>query len=344
MNVRRKSWLGWRALTFALLSGPVTALLTAGEPIQFSGPKTKIELPSGRETRLPTTISIDLEPSPSQPGPGPRVPVMSSPQLSLRDQMRIKEFIHEQQNWMFYDPHILSGKSALDQKSSLPLTSLELGPAPRSSTMQMLFGKPSDSSRPVIPMVRPASESDFKSDRKSFQDPIAWPAGQIPIAPQYGDKAGRPYSSGGSSTAGSSDRPESTFFDLLNPGGRGGGSRDQLSRRAAFNELLTPPTAPASGVASGLGGVNFSTDTTRLPFNSGSGLSRELPTASRLGSVLDPMRSFTPGSHGLRGSIFDDPNARYSSVTPAPATAARQVESLKMIKSPVVTEFPVRKF
>ena len=338
MNARNKSWLWPRVLTIALLSAPFTGLLPAGEPIQFSGPKMKIELPSGREISIPTSISIDVWLD--HPGPGPHLPIISTPQLSLRDQMRLKEFIHEQQNWMFYDPHVLSGRTSLDPKPSLPLTGLERNQAPMNSTMQMLFGKPSDSLRPVIPLVRAADDSEFKSPRKNFSDPLAWPADHNPNSPRSGQSG---FASGGTATR-SMDRPEATFFEILNPGGRAGVSRDQMSRRASFNELLTPAPAPVPVMAGGLGPINLSGDTTRLPFHSGSGLSRELPTASRLGSILDPMQSFTAASRSLRSPGFDDPNARSISVTPAPAPATRQVEPLKMLKSPTVSEFPVRKF
>lgn len=342
MNVRSTTWIARRVLTLGLLCGPLAALLSAGEPIQFSGARTTLELPSGRETVIPSSISINLQPNNYDAAPAQRVPVLTGPQLSLRDQIRLKEFIHEQQNWMFYDPHILSGKSALDEKSSLPLTRLEQNSVPMSGTMQMLFGKPSDSSRPVIPLVRTADDTEFKSRKTDFQDPLTWPADRQPGAAPNGEKSGHPNFFDGSTATRSMDRPESTLFDILNPGGRGGASREQLSRRASFNELLTPTPAPA--VSGGLGPINLSGDTTRQPFNSGSGLSRELPTASHLGSVLDPMQAFSAGSRGLRSSIFDDPNARYINVAPAPATAARQIDTLKMLRSPTVSEFPTRKF
>ncbi len=329
-------------LTSVLSASPLAALLHAGEPIQFSGPKTKVELPSGREVSIPNTVSVDIAPftpSPSQE----RGMLPTGPQMSLSDQLRLKQFIHEKQNWMFYDPHILSGRSLLDNRSGSTLGIFEDKPKSSGGNMEMLFGKPSDSRQPIIPLAQQGV--DFGPRKNDAPDPFAWPndrknASAIPDF--FSNRAHRDGS--GPTPTRSANQPEASIFDILNPGVRNVTAHDQMvSRQKGFELLLNPPPpAPVSGGTfdpSSLAG-----DTTRQPFNTSAGFSHELPTASRLGSVLDPMQSFSAMSRGLRSPSFDDPNARYINAAPAPASASRQVESFKMLRSPVVSEFPRRNF
>lgn len=329
-------------LTSVLPACPLAALLYAGEPIQFSGPKTKIELPSGREVSIPNSVTVDF--TPAIPSPGEQRPTLSTgPQMSLGDQLRLKQFIHEQRNWMFYDPAVLSGRSLLDNRGGSSLGIFEDLPKPSGGTMEMLFGKPSDSRQPVIPLARPGV--DFGPRKNDATDPFAW-TGDRKNASGIADffSKSSPRDGGSPTTTRSANQPEASLFDILNPGVRNVTAHDQmLSRQKGFDQLLNPLLpAPVSGGTfdpSSLAG-----DTTRQPFNTSAGFSHELPTASRLGSVLDPMQSFTAMSRGLRSPIFDDPNARYINAAPAPASASRQVESFKMLRSPVVSEFPRRNF
>ncbi len=342
-----------------LAAAALSSLCTAGEPIKFSEPSSKVTALVPDAPR-PASKSFDFLKPDAPSAPNVDAPTTSRPNTPESPMnKRLKELLDKQRNWIFLRPEDWKQSSTADDllnpdktdrpgregKNSQVLERFFSAPEPkkRSSNSQApapdpVFERGSQELRSTSPLrfgretgKSLDNKSGFSWDRWFNQNESANPSGRNKDAPSgLFDSLDSNPSANLPNTRGS---PEKTRAQQA-----------QEARADSFKKLLERPT-PQSVIAGEKDLINSAVDTTRQPLNPVLGASWEDYTRSVKG--LDPLNPFPgngPGARNSRSLFGDDLAARilgkggYSSpvITPTP--------NLPTVAKPASFEFPARKF